>query len=127
MVTKSKIKQGSGNVFADLGVAEPERALAKAELAFRINTIIEGRGLKQVEAAELLGIDQAKVSALHRGRIAGFSTDRLIQFLNVLDRDVEIVVRPKPASHKRGCVSVAALQRRITRRFCAGGRHHADR
>lgn len=106
MATKLGITKGSGNVFADLGLAEPETALAKAELARRINAIIKKRGLKQAEAARLLGIDQAKVSALSRGRLTGFSTERLFRFLNALGRDIEIVIRPKPASRQRAHVTI---------------------
>ena len=69
-------------------------------------TIIAGHA--RVEAAKLLGIDQPKVSALMRGRLSGFSTERLIRFLNVLDRDVEIVVKPKPRSRRRGRIKVVA-------------------
>jgi predicted XRE-type DNA-binding protein len=108
MTSKIVIKKSSGNVFADLGIPEPETALAKAELARRINLIIKKRGLKQTEAAKLLGIDQAKVSALGRGCLTGFSTERLFRFLNALDRDVEIIVRPKPASRKQAHVTVTA-------------------
>lgn len=107
-MTKSDVTKSGGNVFADLGISEPEAALAKAELARRINIIIKARGLRQTEAAKLLGIDQAKVSALSRGRLAGFSTDRLFRFLNALDRDVEIVIRTKPTSRKRAHVSISA-------------------
>lgn len=106
MTAKSGITKGSGNVFADLGLAEPETALAKAELACRINAIIQERGIKQTEAAKVLDIDQAKVSALSRGRLAGFSTERLFRFLNALDCDIEIVIRDKPVSRARGHVSV---------------------
>ncbi|MEE8622712.1 MAG: helix-turn-helix transcriptional regulator [Alphaproteobacteria bacterium] len=102
------IEKSSGNVFADLGIAEPEEAQAKAELARQISGIITQRRLSQVAAAKLLGIDQPKVSALMRGRLSGFSTERLIRFLNVLDRDVEIVVKPKPRSRRRGRIKVVA-------------------
>lgn len=105
---ESRITRGNGNVFADLGLAEPETALAKAELARRIDAIIKQQGLKQTEAASLLGIDQAKVSALSRGRLTGFSTERLFRFLNALGRDVEIVVRSKPAARKKARVRVVA-------------------
>ena len=71
----------SGNVFADLGVPNPEEALAKAELAHKIIVLIRERGLTQVQAAKLLGIDQPKVSALIRGRLTGFSLERLMRFL----------------------------------------------
>ncbi len=98
--------QSSGNVFADLDVAEPEEALAKAQLARVIGDIIARRRLTQAQAAELLGVDQPKVSALRRGQLVGFSTDRLLRFLNALDRDVEIVVKTKPRSRKRAQIVV---------------------
>ena len=96
----------SGNVFADLGVAQPDVALAKAELARQIERIILARGLKQVEVAEILGVDQGKVSALVRGRLSGFSTDRLFRFLAALGSNIDIVVRPRGRSTKRGYVTV---------------------
>src|SRR5215213_9952532 len=96
----------SGNVFADLDVAEPEEALVKAQLARVIGDVIARRRLTQAQAAELLGVDQPKVSALRRGQLAGFSTDRLLRFLNALDRDVEIVVKAKPRSRKRAQIVV---------------------
>src|SRR5262249_3351202 len=86
--------ESGGNVFADLGIADPEDPLANAELARAISTLITGRHLTQSQAAEVLGIDQPKVSALMRGRLTGFSIDRLLRFLRALDRDVEIVVKP---------------------------------
>lgn len=89
---------GSDNVFADLGIPKPEKALAKAELARQIGLIIERRRLTQVEAARLLGIDQPKVSALRQGKLKGFSTERLLRFLTALNCDVEIVLTPRAAS-----------------------------
>jgi predicted XRE-type DNA-binding protein len=86
----------SGNVFADLGVDASEEALAKAKLTAQISEIIAAMGLTQAAAAKLLGIDQPKVSALLRGRLSGFSTERLIRFLTTLGRDVKIVVRTRP-------------------------------
>lgn len=93
--------ESSGNVFADLGVSDPEEALAKVELAHVVSAIISHRHLTQAQAAELLGIDQPKISALVRGRLTGFSIDRLLRFLIALDNDVEIVVRPKRLDHGR--------------------------
>ena len=105
---KLKITKSSGNVFADIGLPDPEKYLAKAELARQISNIIKHRGLKQVEAAKLLGIDQPKVSALSCGRLDDFSIERLIAFLNKLDRDVEILVKKKPPRRKdHGHLSVA--------------------
>ena len=88
------IERSSGNVFADLALANPDELLAKAQLVHRICDIIAERKLTQTQAARLLGIDQPKVSALIRGKLDGFSLDRLFRFLNALGRDVEIVVRP---------------------------------
>ena len=99
MKGKRQYKVSSGNVFADLGVDAPEEALVKAELTAKIAEIIEDRGMTQIAAAEALGIDQPKVSALLKGKLTGFSTARLIRFLNVLGRDVEIVVKD---SQKKG-------------------------
>ena len=88
------IDRGSGNVFADLDLPNPDIALAKAELVQRIRGIISARKLTQAKAAELLGLDQPKVSALVRGRVEGYSIDRLFRFLNALGQRVEITVRP---------------------------------
>ncbi len=88
------IEESSGNVFADLGLKDPEELLAKAELVHRICELIAERKLTQVRAAKLLGVDQPKVSALLRGKLDGFSTDRLFRFLNALGQDVEVRIRP---------------------------------
>lgn len=91
---RDSVEPSSGNVFADLALADPEQMLAKAELAGRIGQIIAERRLTQAQAAAILGVDQPKVSALLRGKLDGFSIDRLFRFLNALGRDVEIVIRP---------------------------------
>lgn len=96
----------SGNVFADLGLADSEDLLAKAELARQIASIISHRHLTQAAAAHLLGTTQPKVSDLLRGRLEGFSIERLIRFLTCLDRDVHIVVSTKPRTHRHGRLSV---------------------
>src|SRR5258708_7708589 len=101
-----RIEEGSGNVFADIGMPNPEEALVKAKLSIAIEQIIEDRHLTQAQAAQLLGIDQPKVSALMRGRLDGFSVERLFRFLNKLDRDVEIVIRPREST---GHVDVVAI------------------
>jgi predicted XRE-type DNA-binding protein len=88
-----EVEASSGDVFADLEVPAPEEALTKAGLAGRICAILAERKLTQAKAAALLGVDQPKVSALLRGKLDGFSTDRLFRFLNALGQDVEIVVR----------------------------------
>ena len=106
MTKQIRVTESSGNVFADLGVADAEETLAKAEVASRICDIIAERKLSQTTAAAVLGIDQPKVSALMRGRLDGFSSDRLFRFLNALDRDVEIVIKPKRQEAAHGKVRV---------------------
>jgi predicted XRE-type DNA-binding protein len=106
MAEKIKVQVGSGNVFADLGLPNPEEHLAKAELASRISEAIKQRRLTQASTAALLGIDQPKVSRLLRGYLTNFSTDRLMHFLTLLGRDVEIVVKPIPRSRRQGHVRV---------------------
>lgn len=102
------ITPGSGNVFADLGFAQPEEELAKAQLASCIRQIIRRRRLTQAAAAHLMGVDQPKVSALLSGRLANFSTERLMRLLTALDQDIEIVVKAKPRTRERGCIRVVA-------------------
>jgi predicted XRE-type DNA-binding protein len=102
-----RIEEGSGNVFADLGLSHLDLALAKAELVQRIRELIEERNLTQVMAAKLLGLDQPKVSALIRGRVAGYSMDRLFRFLNALGQRVEIIVRPNGGDAAASAVVVS--------------------
>jgi predicted XRE-type DNA-binding protein len=87
------VTPGSGNVFADLGVAEPEEELAKAQLASQIQAAIGRRKLTQAQAAKLMGLDQPKVSALMNGRLVGFSSDGLLRCLTAFGQDADIVVR----------------------------------
>lgn len=104
----TKVTASSGNVFADLGLADSDRLLAKAKLADRICRLIEDQGLTQMQAAGVLGLDQPKVSALVRGKLRGFSTDRLLSFLNALGQEVDIVVRPARRTRGRGTIHVLA-------------------
>lgn len=107
MKPREEIRAGTANVFADLRLPQAEELHAKAQVAFRICRILEERKLTQSQAAAVLGIDQPKVSALLRGRLEGFSTDRLFRFLNALDLDVEIIIRPTQFRHP-GSVRVVA-------------------
>jgi predicted XRE-type DNA-binding protein len=92
------ITRGTRNVFADLGYADAEERQTKLRLAFTINEVIARRPLTQAGAAEKLGINQPKVSALANYKLDGFSVERLMTFLTALDQDVEIVIRKKPRS-----------------------------
>jgi predicted XRE-type DNA-binding protein len=106
MTQESDIQVSSGNVFADLNLHNPDEIPIEAELIRQIGEIINKQKLTQFETAELLGIDQPKVSALLRGKITGFSLERLFRFLNALERDVEIVVKSKPKNRKSARVKV---------------------
>jgi predicted XRE-type DNA-binding protein len=101
------VQAGSGNVFSDLGLSEPDERLAKAELAHKICLLIKAKKLTQTQAAQCLGVDQPKVSALMRGRLMDFSTERLFRFINRLDSDVLIVIRPTERHHSAGVRVIA--------------------
>lgn len=104
-MTDESITRGSTNVFADLGFVDAAERQTKTRLAFAIVTLIKDRGLKQAEAARLLGIAQPKVSALMNYRLDGFSVEKLLDLLTALDRDVEITIRRR-SSAGRGSISV---------------------
>jgi predicted XRE-type DNA-binding protein len=92
--TRIRATKGSGNVFADLGLPNPEQELLKARLTLQIYNIVKARGLTQTQAGKLLGIKQPHVSALMRNRAGNFSVGRLMEFLTALGQDVEIAVKP---------------------------------
>lgn len=96
--SNTKVEESTGNVFADLGFPHADREQLKAKLMLEIYRAIKDRGLTQVEAGEILGIQQPHVSALMNGRSGNYSLGRLFEFLNALGRDVEIAVRPKASS-----------------------------
>jgi predicted XRE-type DNA-binding protein len=104
-MSKKGYESGDRNVFKDIGVPNAEEHLVKAQLVFKIDTIMKKRQLKQVEAAELFGVRQPDVSKMLRGEFRQFSVERLLRFLVALDQDVEIVVKPH---HDRK--NAAALQ-----------------
>jgi predicted XRE-type DNA-binding protein len=88
------VRRGTGNVFADLGLPNPELELLKAQLTLQIYRIVKARGLSQAQAGEVLGIRQPHVSALMRNRAGNFSVGRLLEFLTALGQDVRITVKP---------------------------------
>ena len=108
-------QESSGNVFADLGLPNAPELQAKADLALEISRTIAERGLTQAQAAEVLGIDQPKVSALIRGRLTGFSMERLYRLLNALGKDVEIVVRTPASKRRNPGLRVLTADRKQTR------------
>ena len=108
MGKRIEVEEGSGNIFADIGLPNPEERLAKADLAIRISEAIRARRLTQTRAGHLLGIDQPKISRLLRGQLSGFSTEKLMHFLTLLGRDVEITVKRAPRSRRQGRLRVVA-------------------
>jgi len=104
------VVQSSGNVFADLGLHDADEKQTRVRLAVAINQIIQARHLSQTAAARLLDINQPKISALVNYRLDGFSVERLMNFLNALDRDVEIVIRKKPRSKRAARIVVTGAQ-----------------
>lgn len=100
-------RQATSNVFRDLGLPNAEEHLVKAQLVFKINTLMKKRRLKQVEAAELFGIRQPDVSKMLRGEFRQFSVERLLRFLMALDQDVEIVVKPHADRNNAPALHVA--------------------
>jgi predicted XRE-type DNA-binding protein len=100
-------KEGSNNIFKDLGCSNPDEKLVKAEIAFIINKIIKERKLTQKEAAKILGIDQPKISALKHGKLSGFSIERLFSFLRALDQCIDIVVHNKSQGSENRMIHVA--------------------
>lgn len=106
MRNRKRYETGSGNVFKDLGVPNAEEHLVKAQLVFKIDTILKKRGLKQVEAADLFGVRQPDVSKMLRGEFRQFSVERLLRFLVALDQDVEIVVKPHRSRNEAAAMQV---------------------
>jgi predicted XRE-type DNA-binding protein len=100
------VTESSGNVFADMGLPEAEEELTKAQLASHIRQAIKRRRLTQAAAAALMGVDQPKVSALLNGRLANFSSERLMRLLTAIGQDVEITVRAKPRNRAHGRIRV---------------------
>jgi predicted XRE-type DNA-binding protein len=96
MSNPKKATASSGNVFADLGFANPEEELLKAKLVREIRGNLKRRKLSQTKAAAMLGPKQPDVSALVTGRVGKFSIDRLVRCLDRLDYKVDLVVRHKP-------------------------------
>ncbi len=105
-MTRATVTKGSGNVFQDLGFSKHKSAelILKSSLLQALQATIRGQGWKQVEAAAQLGIDQAKVSKLLAGEMAGFSVERLVHFLSLLGQDVEVIVRRAPKGRRYGTV-----------------------
>lgn len=104
------VSYGSDNVFADIGLSNPDERLVKAKLASTIHDIIRARGLTQKQAAEIMGIDQPKVSKIIRGRLNDFSTEWLLSRVLHMGLNVDIVIHTQTPSQKgEGAISIACI------------------
>ena len=104
----NEVELGSGNIFEDLGVSQPEEKLLKTKLIVAIVSILESKNLTQVESAEVLGLTQNKVSDLKNGKIKGFSVEKLFALLNKLNRDIDIRIRLAPKKQGQGTIHLVA-------------------
>lgn len=93
-MSKKGHETGGRNVFKDIGVPNADEHMVKAQLVYKIDTIMKKQRMKQAEAAALFGVRQPDISNMLRGEFRQFSVERLLRFLVKLDQDVEIVVRP---------------------------------
>ena len=103
---KEKVIRGSGNVFKDIGLPEPETALIRSKIMTRVTEIIKERGLNQQKAGKILGLQQGRVSELMNGKLSLFSLEHLYRLLNALEQDVEIIVKPKLENEKAATTSL---------------------
>ena len=107
MAARIKVHKGSNNVFADIGLPHADEHLVKAKLVFKIDVLMRERGLKQIAAADLLGVKQPDISKMLRGDFRQFSVERLMRFLVALGQDVEIIVKPHRGKSEPATLQVA--------------------
>ncbi|MBI5660066.1 MAG: XRE family transcriptional regulator [Nitrosomonadales bacterium] len=106
MKKNESIEAGSGNVFTDLGFQDAGERKLRVQLAMRINELLQERKLTQAKTAALFGVPQPHISDLKHYKLARFSSERLMHFITLLDKDVEIIIRPKAKGHESGLLSV---------------------
>jgi predicted XRE-type DNA-binding protein len=99
---RTKIELGSGNIFADLGLPDAEEMLLKSNIVIELRRLITQRKLTQTAAAKLMGVSQADLSKILRGRFRGYSEAKLMRMLTAFDQDVEITTRPHRKSGEAG-------------------------
>jgi predicted XRE-type DNA-binding protein len=110
-MTKRKVKayEGTGNVFADLGLPNPEERKLKASIVIELHRLVKERRLTQIKAARLIGVSQPDLSNLLRGDFEDYSAERLMKMLTAFEQDVEIVMRPHRKPGKRGRITFKAV------------------
>jgi predicted XRE-type DNA-binding protein len=102
MAKRIEARKGSGNIFADLGLANPEERLLRSSIVIELSRLIKDRGLTQIKAAKLLGISQPDLSRLLRGDFEDYSAGRLMKMLTAFSQDIEIVMKPHRKAGERG-------------------------
>ncbi len=108
MKTKTKtepvepIETGTGNVFVDLGLPDPGERQLRVQLALRLNDLLQAEGLTQAAAAKRLGMAQPHISELKNYKLGRFSNERLLHCITLLNRDVEIFIRPRAGADRSG-------------------------
>lgn len=104
--TETTVTAGSGDVFRDLGFKDAAERKLRVQLAMRVNELIKERKLAQAKVSALFGIPQPHVSELKNFKLSRFSSERLMHFITLLDRDIDILIRPKASPQTPGLVSV---------------------
>lgn len=96
------VEMGTGNVFTDLGLSDPDDRRLRVQLATRLIALLQADGMTQATAAKQLGLSQPHVSELKNYKLSRFSSERLLHFITLMDRDVEIFIRPRIAGASVG-------------------------
>ena len=104
-----EFEMGSGNVFADIGFDNAEEMLLKSELVRQINHTIEDRKLNPAQTKDLLNLDEDMLSNLSRGRLTELTLENLFRYLNILGRDLEVVLKPISISNSQGKLKVTVI------------------
>jgi predicted XRE-type DNA-binding protein len=107
MAKRSKVTNGSGNIFADLNLPDANEHHVKAHLVIIIGQMIEKGRLTQTQAATKMGLKQPDVSKILRGRFEGFSLERLLLFVRLLGSDIEIKIKQNK-SRQEGRILIEA-------------------
>jgi predicted XRE-type DNA-binding protein len=105
-----RITESSGNIFADLGLPNPEERLLKSDLAIHIARLIRDKGLTQQDAARLAGVSQPQLSNIIRGRLSGYSVEKLLRIINCLGRRVEVRISARDVKPERAVTAVSVAR-----------------
>ena len=91
-----ELVHGSGNVFRDLGHANPEASQLKAILATKIIGVLDAQDMSVRRAHDLTGFAAADFSRVRQAKLSRFTIDRLMAMLDKLDQDVEVTISVQP-------------------------------